>query len=138
MSESHNQPSQPGYGYQSEPHQQGPYAGGGEPYQQQDPYSGGGYVPSAPPAYGGYGYNQAAADANSAATLSLVFGILGVVVLPILAPLALWQASKAEKLGKSATAGKVLGWIGVAFLIIGVLVFLFVILGLIVGGPSGY
>ncbi len=125
MSESHNQPSQPGYGYQNDPSQQGAYSGGG-------------YVPSAPPVQGGYGYNQAAADANSAATLSLVFGILGVVVLPILAPLALWQARKAEKLGKSATAGKVLGWIGVAFLIIGVLVFLFVMISLAVGGASGF
>ena len=124
MSESPYQSSQPQHGYN-------------EPYQQA-PHAGGGYPPAAPPAYGnGYGYNQSAADANSAATLSLVFGILGVVLLPILAPLALWQASKAEKLGKSATAGKVLGWIGVVFLAIGVIFFLILLIGLAAGG-GGY
>ncbi|GAA1621246.1 hypothetical protein [Georgenia ruanii] len=123
MSESPYQSSQPPHGY-NEPYQQAPYAGG--------------YPPAAPPAYGnGYGYNQAAADANSAATLSLVFGILGVIVLPILAPLALWQASKAEKLGKSATAGKVLGWIGVVFLALGVLAFVFFVIVAAVGA-GGY
>ncbi|WP_211489818.1 DUF4190 domain-containing protein [Georgenia thermotolerans] len=123
MSESPYQSSQPQYGY-------------GEP-QQQAPN--GGYPPAAPPAYGGngYGYNQSAADANSAATLSLVFGILGVVLLPILAPFALWQASKAEKLGKSATAGKVLGWIGVVFLAVGVVFFLLFLIGLAASG-GGY
>lgn len=49
---------------------------------------------------------------------SLVLGILGVTVLPILAPFAVWQASKAEKLGGRATAGKILGWVGVAVLIL--------------------
>ena len=105
---------------------------------QQSPHSGG-YVPPAPPAYGyGYGYDQVSADANSAATLSLVLGILGIVILPILAPFAIWQANKAEKLGKPATAGKVLGWIGVAFLAIGVLVFLFFLVALLVGASAGY
>lgn len=123
MSESPYQSSQPQHGYN-------------EPYQQAP--NGAGYPPAAPPAYGnGYGYNQAAADANSAATLSLVFGILGVVLLPILAPLALWQASKAEKLGKSATAGKVLGWIGVVFLAIGIVFFVIFLIALAAGG-GGY
>lgn len=52
---------------------------------------------------------------------SLVLGILGVVILPILAPFALWQAYKSEKLGGRATSGKVLGWVGVALLILGIL-----------------
>lgn len=101
---------------------------------QHGPHSGG-YVPPAPPAYG---YDQVSADANSAATLSLVLGILGIVILPILAPFAIWQANKAEKLGKPATAGKVLGWIGVAFLAIGVLVFLFFLVALLVRASAGY
>lgn len=52
---------------------------------------------------------------------SLVLGILGVVILPILAPFALWQAYKSEKLGGRATSGKVLGWVGIALLILGIL-----------------
>jgi uncharacterized Tic20 family protein len=78
----------------------------------------GGYVPAAPPAYG---YDTTSQEANSAATLSLVFGILAVVLLPIVfGPLALWQAKKAERLGKPATAGKVLGWIGIVMVILGI------------------
>ncbi|WP_418606463.1 DUF4190 domain-containing protein [Georgenia sp. SUBG003] len=69
-----------------------------------------------------YGYDSSSQEANSAATLSLVFGILGVVLLPIVfGPLALWQAKKAERLGKPATAGKVLGWISIALVIIGII-----------------
>jgi len=119
-----------------------PYDPHYEQPSEHGPHSGG-YVPPAPPAYGygygyGYGYDQVSADANSAATLSLVLGILGIVILPILAPFAIWQANKAEKLGKPATAGKVLGWIGVAFLAIGVLAFLFFLVALIVGASAGY
>ena len=64
-------------------------------------------------------------QASSSSETSLVLGILGVTVLPILAPFALWQATKAEKLGGRATAGKVLGWVGVVLLILMVLWFVF-------------
>ena len=52
-------------------------------------------------------------------------------MLPLLAPFAVWQASKAEKLGGRATAGKILGWVGVALLILVVLwvIFLMAIWG---------
>jgi uncharacterized Tic20 family protein len=97
-----------------------------QPYQQQHSqegqygsYGAGGHVPAAPPAYG---YDATSQEANSAATMSLVFGILAVVLLPIVfGPLAVWQAKKAERLGKPATAGKVLGWIGIVMVIIGII-----------------
>jgi uncharacterized Tic20 family protein len=115
-----NQPQNPQYGS---------YNAGG--------YNAGGPVPSAPPAYG---YDATSQEANSAATLSLVFGILGVLLLPIVfGPLALWQAKKAERLGKPATAGKVLGWIAIVLVIIGIVVgIIFFIVALAgVGASSG-
>lgn len=60
-------------------------------------------------------------QAAKSSEASLVLGILGVVILPILAPFALWQAYKSEKLGGRATSGKVLGWVGVVLLILGLL-----------------
>lgn len=107
MSQNPYQPYEQQYPYRQQPYETGPY--------QQGPYSGGGYPPAPSPAHG---YGQAAADGNSAATLAIVFGVVGIVLLPILAPLAIWQANKAEKLGVNATAGKVLGWVGVALLIV--------------------
>ena len=107
MSQGPYSPYDPQYPYRQEPHQQGPY--------QQAPYPAGGYGQVVPPAHG---YDRRSADANSAATLAIIFGVVGIVLLPILAPLAIWQANRAEKLGTPATAGKVLGWVGVALLII--------------------
>ena len=59
---------------------------------------------------------------------SLILGILSVTVLPLLGPFAVWQASQAEKLGGRATVGKILGWVGVAVLILAVLWFAFIAL----------
>ncbi len=73
------------------------------------------YVPASP-----QDAQQQVQAAKSAET-SLVLGIIGVVMLPILSPFAVWQAYKSEKLGGRATAGKVLGWVGVALLILGAL-----------------
>lgn len=64
---------------------------------------------------------QQQVQAEKSSEASLVLGILGVVILPILAPFALWQAYKSEKLGGRATTGKVLGWVGVVLLILGIL-----------------
>lgn len=51
-------------------------------------------------------------EAEKASQMSLLFGILGFFILGIVfGPLALIQAKKAERLGKAATVGKVLGWI---------------------------
>ena len=64
---------------------------------------------------------------ESAAVTSLVLGILGLMILPIFGPFALYQSGKAKKLGYTggmATAGQVLGWVGTAYC----LLFVFVLL----------
>jgi uncharacterized Tic20 family protein len=79
---------------------------------------------------GAYGQPQPSkSEGQSAATLSLIFGIVGIVFFGIIfGPLAIWQASKAEKLGVPATAGKIMGWIAVAFAVI---YFMFAALGMV-------
>ncbi|GAA5188391.1 hypothetical protein GCM10023346_00320 [Arthrobacter gyeryongensis] len=60
-------------------------------------------------------YMQGMSHRSTATT----FGVIGLFVLGIVfGPLALVQANKAEALGVKATAGKVLGWISVAFAIL--------------------
>ena len=62
------------------------------------------------------------------AVASLVLGILGIVICGLLAPFAWQQGRKAEALARAegydgegmATAGKVLGIIGTALLVVGV------------------
>lgn len=57
-------------------------------------------------------------------TQSLVSGVIGLFVLGIVfGPVAIVQANRAEALGVAATAGKVLGWIGVGFGVLWVLGF---------------
>lgn len=79
------------------------------------------YVPGSPQDAQRY------ADATRSTDTSLVLGILSVTVLPLLAPFALWQANKAEKLGGRATAGKVLGWVGLVMLVLVILWFVFIL-----------
>lgn len=69
--------------------------------------------------------------AQSAATVALVLSIIGFFTMPfILGPLAIWQASRARRLGHAATAGWALGWIctlwGVAVIALPILFFLLV------------
>jgi|GEM_PF-2487299 len=55
-------------------------------------------------------------------TRALVSGVIGLFVLGIVfGPVAIVQAGRAEALGVTATAGKVLGWISVGFSILWVL-----------------
>lgn len=57
-------------------------------------------------------HGMQAAQAQSAATTSLVLAIIGFFTLPfILGPLAIWQSSKARRLGHAATPGRILGWV---------------------------
>lgn len=55
-------------------------------------------------------------EGRQAAENALLFGILGVVLGlgVVFGPLALWQAGRASRLGVDATAGRVLGWVGLA------------------------
>lgn len=72
-------------------------------------------------------------EGDKAATRALVPGILGLVVFPVLAPFAIGQAAKAERLGTPATPGRVLGWVGTTLLLVwaAFTVFLLVSLGVI-------
>lgn len=57
-------------------------------------------------------------------TQALVSGVIGLFVLGlVLGPVAIVQASRAEALGVTATAGKVLGWVGLGFGVLWVLGF---------------
>ncbi|GAA4776602.1 DUF4190 domain-containing protein [Citricoccus nitrophenolicus] len=104
----------------------------------QNPYGApqGGYQQGGYP-QGGYAQGQPAyftkspqqVDADKASQLSLVFGIIGLFFFGILfGPLALVQASKAERLGSAATAGRVLGWIGTVFGVLGLIWFVFIMI----------
>lgn len=57
-------------------------------------------------------HSMESAQAQSAATAALVLAIVGLFTAPfIMGPLAIWQASRARRLGHDAGAGWVLGWI---------------------------
>ena len=103
--------------------------------------------PTTPPAPGGgvpqysgsmntYSSDRMAAD--KAAQLSLIFGIVGLFIAGIIfGPLAIWQASKAEKMNKAATPGKVLGWIGTLWGI-GQIILFFVVAGSLFAASASY
>jgi uncharacterized Tic20 family protein len=93
------------------------------------------------PVHGGFYTTQSAqqVEAEKAAQMSLICGILGLFFFGIiLGPIAIIQANKAEKLGKAATAGKVLGWIDAIFGVIGLIVFFVTIAGVLAAGSSGF
>ena len=100
-------------------HQQQPgYEQGQQPYQQSG-YQQGDYQQ-------GPGYGPGAAQGENHKRNSVILGVVGLFLFGIvLGPLAIWQASKAETLGVRSTAGKVLGWIDLAFGVLG----LFVVFG---------
>jgi hypothetical protein len=95
----------------------------------------------APPPTGDYAAPPAGRKADGAVP-ALVLGILGIVFCPLCAPVAWSLGRKAERLvdrsggtlgGRGeATAGKVLGMIGTALIVIGVLL----LIGLIALGSS--
>ncbi|MFE7468877.1 DUF4190 domain-containing protein [Streptomyces sp. NPDC057499] len=82
-----------------------------------------------PPA--GYGYPGGAALPSGKATASMVLGILGLVLVPIILPVialvlgtsARRMADRGEGGGRGqAVAGIVMGWVGVGFALLGVTV----------------
>jgi hypothetical protein len=122
----------------------GPPVGGGPPGPPPtaaDPWRAG---PAPPPA------GQWAAPPMKAegAVAALVLGILGIVLCPLCAPVAWGMGRKAERLvdasGRTlggrgeATAGKILGMIGTAFIILAIIAFIaLVIIGASVDSSSG-
>jgi hypothetical protein len=100
------------------------------PPTQYAPAPGYGPPPGPPPAYGGAGYGYtpytATTGTNGFAVASLVLGILwiywiGSILALIFGYVALSQIKERNQGGKGlAVAGIVLGWIGIAFLIIGI------------------
>ena len=123
------------YPSQAAPQQYGNYPQqGGYPqqagYQQQGGYPQQGAPP--PPYPPQVVYSPQKAEADKAEQMALLFGILGLFILGVVfGPLAITQANKAEKAGGDATAGKVLGWIG---LILGALAVLFIAAYIVIMG----
>lgn len=106
------------------------------PGQPWGPETGAFWAPQWGPQWGPGWMSPQAAEGRRHAEHALVLGILSVVVLPLLGPFALWQAREAEKLGISATAGKVLGWVGTVmiavfliFLLLWLVAFGFIVMG---------
>ncbi|GAB3849449.1 hypothetical protein [Nesterenkonia populi] len=108
----------------------GPYGQPAEPNAAESPYPAGHY---------GQAPQGGEQPGQQNATLSLVFGILGILLLPIVfGPLAVWQASVARRAGNVSgvqTAGRVTGWIGVAFAAIAVLFVLLALVGFMTTAP---
>jgi hypothetical protein len=87
----------------------------------------------APPPSGQWAAPPANAKADGAIA-ALVLGILGILLCPLCAPVAWGLGRKAERLvdasggmlaGRGeATAGKILGMIGVAFIVLGIVAFI--------------
>jgi uncharacterized Tic20 family protein len=91
----------------------------------------------APQAY--YTQSPQQVEAEKASQVSLICGIVGLFLFGIiLGPIAIVQATKAEKLGKAATAGKVLGWIDTIFGVLGIIVFIMMIAGVFAAGSASY
>jgi len=103
-----------------------------------NPYNNGGYPQNQP--MNGYQqpYSQDIVEGNQHATHSLIFGILSLFIAGIVfGPLAVWKASKAEKLGVASTPGKVLGWIGIAFAILWLVWVAFILVATFAAAGSG-
>ncbi|WP_327275500.1 DUF4190 domain-containing protein [Streptomyces sp. NBC_01224] len=105
-------------------------AGGAAGTQAPGAYPGGvpGYG-AQPPA--GYGYPGGAALPSGKATASMVLGILGLVLIPIILPIialclgisARRMADRGEGGGRGqAVAGIVMGGVGIAFAVLGIIV----------------
>jgi len=122
-----SEPYQPQQPYQQQPYQQ-------PGYPQAPGYPQGGY-PQAGYAQGGYGYATTPGN-NTLAVVSLISGIVGYVFLPFVAHIAAiitghmakkQIAQTGEQGSGMATAGLVLGYIGLALSAIGIVILIIVI-----------
>ncbi|QXG74290.1 DUF4190 domain-containing protein [Modestobacter sp. L9-4] len=122
------------YGQPPQPYGQQPYGQPPQPYGQppygQPPYD---HPPYAPPPYG-YGYPPP--RTNGMAIASMVLGILWIYWIGSILALVFGYVAKrqirerGESGGGMATAGIVLGWVGVGFLVV------FLVFGVAVGVGS--
>ena len=97
-----------------------------------------------PPPPGGYGPTPSAGSGNG--TLILVLGILSIVCLPILGPVALIMGNNALKSGsvdpsqlQLVNAGRICGIVGCVFLVLGVIYWIAILAGVAhgLGTPNG-
>lgn len=102
-----------------------PYTSGNPGQQPQYPYQSPGQNQQfgAAPGYPGYAYPQQHAQGSQLAQTSMILGIISLFVVGIiLGPIAISKAKRAEReFNTDATVGKVTGWIGTIFGIIGLL-----------------
>ncbi len=124
-------PPAPGWWQASDGNWYPPETAPGNPPPTSPPPSGFGPTPAPPPAYGGAGYGYTpyatAPGTNGMAIASLVLGILwlywiGSILALIFGYVALGQLKQRPQAGRGmAIAGIVLGWVGVALLVVGII-----------------
>lgn len=118
---------------QAAPPPAGPPPAGPPPAGVQPPAAPYAQQPYAPPPGGGYGPQTAYPATNSKATASLVLGIIGLFVCPIVCSviaIILGYSAKNEiaasggrETGESnANAGIILGWVGIVLYVIGIII----------------
>lgn len=118
----------PAYGQQPQTYGQQPAYGQNTPaYGQNTPAYGAPY--GAAPAYPGYG---ATAKTNSLAIVSLVSSLVGIFIIPLIGSIvgiitghmSLGQIKRTGENGRGlALAGTIVGYVGVAFAILGIILF---------------
>lgn len=123
MSTENNEPTNP-YSSGQPPQYSSQY-----PNQYPNQYPGQNQQFGGTPGYPPYGYNPQQAEGAQLAQTSMILGIISLFVVGIiLGPLAIVKAKQSEReFNTDATVGKVTGWIGTIFGILGVLYIVFLI-----------
>lgn len=84
-------------------------------YPSEQPFAGGGLP------FRGGGTPVDSLAGKKHAQLSLAFGVLAILFLPLVfAPLAIVQAGKAERLGEPSNAGRILGWVAICYWVLAI------------------
>ncbi|MHC6177813.1 hypothetical protein [Glutamicibacter sp. X7] len=136
MSSQHNEPNNPYAnqgqgGYQQQPNGY---------YQSSAQQPNGYYQPGAQQPYPGYINTPQQLEGAQLAQTSMILGIISLFVVGIiLGPIAIVKANRAEReFNTAATVGKVTGWIGTIFGILGALYIVFLIIVLFTATSAGY